>query len=903
MRNIACHYRCDNAYDRYSHILGQDLSDTLLIVPNRKVSDYFLSYNPAINHIKSIEGLSNAIIKAFYPHLGYSTHPIPVTAQQQKLILLEVAQKSVPNITAKSSYLQEIYDLIHRIDECGIDSDKLLRLSDKLNRQRFRDITAIIEDYRAELKNQNKVDYPKMISLAIELLENKLSRSDIINLFPVSEIIVSDLHMVSPLGARLIDTLAQLMAVPLSAYSSQAEDFWTFRGADKGISHSIPVAEILHNADYRPREKSAATRQYRFNNYEDEALYVALKAASLIYNDKVAPSSIVISYRNIRQSSAAIVKDYLRQLNIPANIVTPTTNFYNHPLVSHILHLIMLADGSEAVLSNYFKSPVTALCGDIIGMDMLQIHTLTDTGVFPSDPNDLVSLLNNELPPETPYVIKLNDIIKLIKGHIERKDGLLAILHGLYNKYFIELDDDLYRELLIRADDFLRHKPEINPENEVVEFIKFTQDARFTDDILGLAGDNSDIIRIVPFHEVILSHYPHRVEHLFALDMSEGAIPMEYNQSELAQPRIFLHVDEILDNKYNNVDMAFDALLEEKKLFNILAQNTDNLYLSYSRITAGNNDAIPSRFLAPDYDEPERLGHIYDLLEGKKARKAKPKYEMDIERYSASLISTYIQCPYKAYMDRCNVNRSISLASLKGLLVHRMISDSIQNSQPIDLDVIDVYWVMDYLSGIEEEDYAYYLKFWDEYNLHDKEITISEMKGILKAWLEFCADKKIVDSEKSIGFKYYAEGGVVNCIARLDGVVLNNDGSRTIFDIKTGSNNKKDPLYVQIYLYAYGYVQAFPSSKLSGFDILGAEGISEYSITGSEGDMQILRHSSRGKSTDIIPEARENVESAIKGIQSNSWEPKKSRQVCDYCDYKPVCPAWVGNGDGFDTDE
>jgi CRISPR/Cas system-associated exonuclease Cas4 (RecB family) len=883
--------------------MGQDLSDTLLIVPNRKVSDYFLRYNPAINHIKSIEGLSNAIIKAFYPHLGYSTHPIPVTAQQQKLILLDVTQKSVPNITAKSSYLQEIYDLIHRIDECGIDSDKLIRLSDKLNRQRFRDIIAIIEDYRAELKNQNKVDYPKMISLAIELLENKLSRSDIINLFPVSEIIVSDLHTVSPLGARLIDTLAQLMAVPLSAYSSQTEDFWTFRGADKGISHSIPVTEILHNTDYRPQEKLAATRQYRFNNYEDEALYAALKAASLVYDDKVSPSSIVISYRNIRQSSATIVKDYLRQLNIPANIVTPTTNFYNHPMVSHILHLIMLADGSEAVLGNYFRSPVTVLCGDIVGMDMSQIHTLTDTGVFPSDPKDLVSLINNELPPETPYVIKLNDTIKLIKGHIERKEGLLAILQGLYNKYSIELDGDLYRELLIRADDFLRHKPEINPENEVVEFIKFTQDARFTDDILGLAGENPDTIRIVPFHEVILSHYPHRVEHLFALDMSEGAIPMEYNQSELAQPRIFLHVDEILDNKYNNVDMAFDALLEEKKLFNILAQNTDNLYLSYSRITAGSNDTIPSRFLAPDYDEPEQLGHIYDLLEGKKARKAKPKYEMDIERYSASLISTYIQCPYKAYMDRCNVNRSISLASLKGLLVHRIISDSIQNSQPIDIDAIDVYWVMDYLSGIEEDDYDYYVKFWDGYNLHDKEITISEMTGILKAWLEFCANKKIVDSEKSIGFKYYAEGGVVDCIARLDGVVLNNDGSRTIFDIKTGSNNKKDPLYVQIYLYAYGYAQVFPSSKLSGFDILGADGVSEYSITGGEGDIQILKHSSRGKSTDIIPEARENVESAIKGMQSNNWEPKKSKQVCDYCDYKSVCPAWIGNGDWFDADE
>lgn len=899
MDNITCHYGYNNAYDRYASILAGDLSDTLLVIPNRRVSDYFLSFDPSLNHIKSIESLSNSIIAAYYPLLGYTVRPTALTAQQQKLILLDVAQQMIPNINAKSSYLQEVYDLIHRIDECGITHDKLLLLSDKLSRQRFRDIIAIIDDYRKHLNEQNKIDYPGMIRLAIELLDNKLSRDDILTLLPVSEIVVSDLHMVSPLGAKLIEKLSGLMGVPLTAYSSPTEDFWTFRGADKEIAKKTPT-QILHNTNYRPPEKTANIKQHKFANYEDEALYVALKAASLIHEENIPPSSIILSYRNIRKSSAFLVQELLGKLGITADILTPSSNFYTHPQVSHILHLIMLAHGSDELFNDYFRSPVMALCGDIVDMDVSKVHTLTDTGVFPAEPNELLAQINNKLPPNAPYVIKLNEAIALIQKELHDRTGLSGVLQAIYNKYHVELGDEIFRELLIRANDFLKHNQDIDTIDEIKEFIKFSQDSRFTDDILELRGNDSKVVRIIPFHDIILAHYPDRVKHLFALDMREGSIPMEYNQSELAQPRIFLRVDDILTNKYDNFDMALDALREEKKLFEVLKENTDNLYLSYSRITPDDNDAIPSRFLSPDYDEPEPLGHVYSLLNIEKEQKTKPRYELNIDRYSASFISTYLQCPYKGYMDRCNVNRSISPASLKGTISHRIISDSINGSQKIAVETIDPYWILDYLRSIEEDEYEHYAKYWEEYNKHDREITTSEIKEMLSGWLDYSANRKILSSEESVNFTYPTEEGAVNFTGKLDGVILNKDGSRSIFDIKTGSNN--NDVELQIYLYTIGYSQTKPNSTLSTFEVVKSDKVIEYFIKYTDNGLTIEKEARGKKFVNIIPAAKEKIDSAIWGIQQNKWEPKKSKQNCSYCDYKPVCPAWLWSYETPDED-
>lgn len=896
MDNVTCHYGYDNAYDRYASILAGDLSDTLLIIPNRRVSDYFLSFDPSLNHIKSIESLSNSIIAAYYPLLGYTVRPEPLTAQQQKLVLLEVAQKTIPNITAKSSYLQEIYDLIHRIDECGIDSDKLLLLADKLSRQRFRDIIAIIDDYRKYLDEQNKIDYPGMIRLAIDILDNKLKRDDILTLLPISEILVSDLHMASPLGAKLIEKLSGLMKVPMTAYSSEAESFWSFRGADKEITKKIP-AQILHNSNYRT---DANIKQYKFADYEDEAMYVALKAASLIHEENIPPSSVVISYRNIRKSSALLVQELLERLGIKANILTPSSNFYTHPQVSHILHLIMLAHGSDELLDDYFHSPVMALCGDIVGMDVSKIHTLTTTGVFPTEPNELLTQINNKLPANAPYVIKLNEVISLIQKELRDKTGLSGVLQAIYNKYHTELEEGIFRELLIRANDFLKHNQDIEAIDEIKEFIKFSQDSRFTDDILGLKDKYPQTVRIIPFHEVILSHYPQRIQHLFALDIREGSIPMEYNQAELAQPRIFLRVDDILANRYDNFEMALDALREEKKLFEILRENTNNLYLSYSRITPDDNDTIPSRFLSPDYDEPEELGHIYALLTANKAETLKPKYELNIDRYSASFISTYLQCPYKAYMNRCNVNRSVSAASLKGIIIHQIISDSINGGNKIDTEVIDQYRILDYLRSIEKEEYAYYATLWEEYNRHDREITTSEIKEMLSRWLEYSADKKILSSEESVNFTYPTEEGAVDFVGKLDGVILNKDGSRSIFDIKTGSSDNN--LELQIYLYTMGYSQIKPNSTLSTFEIVKNDKINEYFIKYTDNGMVIEKERYR-KYVDIVPAAKEKIDSAIRGIRQNKWEPKKNKQNCGYCDYPPVCPAWLWSYEAPDEDD
>ena len=111
----------------------------------------------------------------------------------------------------------------------------------------------------------------------------------------------------------------------------------------------------------------------------------------------------------------------------------------------------------------------------------------------------------------------------------------------------------------------------------------------------------------------------------------------------------------------------------------------------------------------------------------------------------------------------------------------------------------------------------------------------------------------------------------------------NEDGLLNIIDYKTSRKKEKAERNLQMAL----YTEAILNDSVS--DIKGNPG---------KAILHFLRHgddpvSSHSFSKEELENSREKIRNVAGGIRSGSFETKKGKYNCQYCDYKDfLCPAW-----------
>ncbi|MFT4282976.1 MAG: RecB family exonuclease [Candidatus Woesearchaeota archaeon] len=250
-----------------------------------------------------------------------------------------------------------------------------------------------------------------------------------------------------------------------------------------------------------------------------------------------------------------------------------------------------------------------------------------------------------------------------------------------------------------------------------------------------------------------------------------------------------------------------------------------------------------------------------------------------METYSHSKLSTFEQCTlrYKyQYIDKIKTDISTTIEAFMGDIVHRTLEKLYKDKQFMK-------------ENTKEELLEFYDKLWaEEYNdsiLIVKEEYTAEnyrLKG-RKMIEEYYDEYKPFNEGKIIGLEtedFYELNDEYKVHVRIDRLMYMGDGVYEIHDYKTNSNLKTQPeadIDRQLAIYNLGVKKLYPDAKkiILIWHFLGFN--KEIRSTRTDEELEKLRE----ETIDLIEKVK----------KTNSFEPKVSK-LCDYCNFKEICPAW-----------
>jgi DNA helicase-2/ATP-dependent DNA helicase PcrA len=229
---------------------------------------------------------------------------------------------------------------------------------------------------------------------------------------------------------------------------------------------------------------------------------------------------------------------------------------------------------------------------------------------------------------------------------------------------------------------------------------------------------------------------------------------------------------------------------------------------------------------------------------------------------SASDIETYRICPLKYKFARVfRIPQEATINQRFGIVMHQVLErfhteggGSLERLR----ELFEISWRR---SGFGDSD--------DELQFRERAVESLE-----SYWRQNeASEAEPVWFERSFAFKL----GPHLLRGRVDRVDRHPDGSFELIDYKTGKAKTEGELRedVQLSLYQMGARESW-RLETSAQSYM-------YVLTGEKVPVE--------HSEDELARVRETVGQIAEGIQSQDFEPKPSREICSFCDYRIICPA------------
>lgn len=248
----------------------------------------------------------------------------------------------------------------------------------------------------------------------------------------------------------------------------------------------------------------------------------------------------------------------------------------------------------------------------------------------------------------------------------------------------------------------------------------------------------------------------------------------------------------------------------------------------------------------------------------------------NVEWLSPSACSTYLQCPLKFKYEKIDkIPTKPSEAMLRGRLVHGII-EHLMRRPPLERDhdaarsLATELWKNEYAQEAEvfnfTQEQARAFK-WEAWWCVDNYFKIEDPRKVVPAGMEKWVKGTI------------GKGKVRGIIDRYD---TSKDGVH-IIDYKTGKKPGRaewaDPQIFQLTVYSILLEQEI-DKPVHGVSLyyLGDGNKAKYTVTPKR----------RGSAEATVNNIREGIDERV---ANNSFEPKPSK-LCDWCAFKPICPAW-----------
>ena len=225
---------------------------------------------------------------------------------------------------------------------------------------------------------------------------------------------------------------------------------------------------------------------------------------------------------------------------------------------------------------------------------------------------------------------------------------------------------------------------------------------------------------------------------------------------------------------------------------------------------------------------------------------------------SASDIDTYRLCPLKYKFARVfRIPQEPTIHQRFGIAIHQVLERWHQSGGEL-LELFEVAWRRNGFGDSDDEEQF-------------RERAVAALRRYARAEQESAAEP--VWFERSFAFRL----GPHLLRGRVDRVDRHPDGTYELIDYKTGKAKTAADLRedVQLSLYQIGARESW-RLETSAQSYL-------YVLTGEKVPVE--------HSEEELDRVRSTVAEIAGGIQAQDFEPKPSREICSFCDYRIICPA------------
>ena len=339
------------------------------------------------------------------------------------------------------------------------------------------------------------------------------------------------------------------------------------------------------------------------------------------------------------------------------------------------------------------------------------------------------------------------------------------------------------------------------------------------------------------------------------------------------------------DNKIKPSDLT-------KLMYVAMTRAKHTLRMSYSEMK-GKSPRKPTNYIvniqnmleyksAPSYDENSYWQQVNELI-----IKKDYDYKKDFEKlittkladraFSPSSINRYLECP-RQYLYNDILNLEVKDGNPNFLSYGSSIHKACEEA-------------MKYLKKNETHPSKSQVLEWFRNELYKLPMESYEQRQIFKVRGENALDKYYCQITNTTPNQLFAQEKEINYVledgtkftGKIDRIDINEDGTYSIYDYKTGNNKnsgikidgKHEDYYNQMAWYKY-FFELSTGNKVSVTKFIYPEDF-------------LSKNEGINYTEEEINDAVEKFKQAVAGIKSCEFEPNHKDNACDYCSYKDFC--------------